>query len=114
MTARGWTPLRPRNRPQRLFAHPSPPLPPPSHPQARKGLHPLLYRIPVVGTKGGTFPIWSSVQHKAGKYFQSADQDTNAVWTGKKVAVAATGQVAKFKRRFDFLSAADIGGKKKK
>ena len=53
------------------------------------------------------------MQHKAGKYFQSADQDTNAVWTGKKV-VAATGQVAKFKRRFDFLSAADIGGKKKK
>ena len=31
VTARGWTPLRPRNRPQRLFAHPSPhslPLPP--------------------------------------------------------------------------------------
>ena len=54
------------------------------------------------------------MQHKAGKYFQSADQDTNAVWTGKKVAVAATGQVAKFKRRFDFLSVADIGGKKKK
>ena len=58
--------------------HPFPHRPPPSHPQARKGLHPLLYRITVVGTKGGTFPIWSSVQHKAGKYFQSADQDTNA------------------------------------
>ena len=74
--------------------------------QAKKGLHPLLYRITVVGTKGGTFPILSTVQQKASKYFLSADQDTHSLWSGKKVITAATGQVAKFKKRFDFLSAA--------
>jgi|TARA_B110000305_G_C18757728_1_gene323907 ribosomal protein L31 len=34
------------------------------------------------------------------------------LWSGKKVVSAATGQVAKFKKRFDFLSSATIGKKK--
>jgi ribosomal protein L31 len=71
----------------------------------------LLYRITVVGTKGGTFPLFSAVKHKAQSYFLQQDHDT---WTGKVVESAATGQVAKFKRRFDFLSAANaVVGKKK-
>ena len=81
-------------------------------PQAKKGLHPLLYRITVVGTKGGTFPIFSAVQQKGSKLFLQADQDTHSLWSGKKVVSAATGQVAKFKKRFDFLSSATIGKKK--
>lgn len=84
----------------------------PSTPQAKKGLHPLLYRVTVVGTKGGTFPSWSTVKQKAGKYFLAADHDTHSLWSGKKVAQAATGQVAKFKRRFDFLSATPTAAKK--
>ena len=81
-------------------------------PQAKKGLHPLLYRITVVGTKGGTFPIFSAVQQKGSKLFLQADQDTHSLWSGKKVVSAATGQVAKFKKRFDFLSGTTIGKKK--
>ena len=81
--------------------------------QAKKGLHPLLYRITVVGTKGGTFPLLSAVKHKGDSYFLQHDHDTHVAWTGKHVAAAATGQVAKFKRRFDFLSAANaVIGKK--
>jgi|Transcript_1932 ribosomal protein L31 len=81
---------------------------------AKKGLHPLLYRITVVGTKGGTFPLFSAVKHKAQSYFLQQDHDTHVTWTGKVVESAATGQVAKFKRRFDFLSAANaVVGKKK-
>jgi ribosomal protein L31 len=54
------------------------------------------------------------VKHKANSYFLQQDHDTHVTWTGKHVAAAATGQVAKFKRRFDFLSAAnDVLGKKK-
>jgi len=34
------------------------------------------------------------------------------LWSGKKVVSAATGQVAKFKKRFDFLSGTTIGKKK--
>jgi ribosomal protein L31 len=56
-----------------------------------------------VGTKGGTFQTLSTVQQKASKYFLSADQDTHSLWSGKEVISAATGQVAKFKKRFDFL-----------
>ena len=82
--------------------------------QAKKGLHPLLYRITVVGTKGGTFPLLSAVKHKGDSYFLQHDHDTHVAWTGKHVAAAATGQVAKFKRRFDFLYAANaVIGKKK-
>ena len=80
--------------------------------KAKKGLHPLLYRITVVGTKGGTFPIFSAVQQKGSKLFLQADQDTHSLWSGKKVVSAATGQVAKFKKRFDFLSGTTIGKKK--
>jgi ribosomal protein L31 len=55
------------------------------------------------------------VKHEKNTYFLQHDHDTHVTWTGKHVAAAATGQVAKFKRRFDFLSAANavLGSKKK-
>ena len=55
-------------------------------------MHPLLYRITVVGTKGGTFPLLSAVKHKGDSYFLQHDHDTHVAWTGKHVAAAATGQ----------------------
>jgi|TARA_B100001142_G_scaffold162905_1_gene162908 ribosomal protein L31 len=36
------------------------------------------------------------------------------LWTGKKEVKAATGQVAKFKRRFDYLSEAELPGGNKR
>jgi ribosomal protein L31 len=82
--------------------------------QPRKGIHPLLYRISIVGTKGATFPWLSAVPFKAGKFFCQTDQDTHVLWTGKKEVKAATGQVAKFKRRFDYLSEAELPGGNKR
>ena len=61
-----------------------------------------------MGTRGGTFPIFSTVKHKESTYFLTADKDTNALYTGKKVVTAVTGQAASFKKRFDFFK---VGGK---
>jgi ribosomal protein L31 len=68
--------------------------------QAKKGLHPLLYKITVVGTKGGTFETFSTVQYKASRYFLTADQDSHELWTGKKVVAAVTGVGSHFKGKF--------------
>ena len=45
------------------------------------------------------------MKQNSSRYFLAADQDTHPAWTGKKAASIATGQAAKFKKRFDFLSA---------
>ena len=48
------------------------------------------------------------MKHKESTYFLTADKDTNALYTGKKVVTAVTGQAASFKKRFDFFK---VGGK---
>ena len=72
---------------------------------ARKGIHPLLYQIQYVGTRGQTYTLWSTVKHQKDRCFLSNDHYTHPAWTGTKPKKTATGQAAKFKRRgFDFLS----------
>lgn len=76
--------------------------------QAKKGLHPLLYRITVIGTQGGTFPLLSTVQEKTGKFFLTVDQDTHSLWSGKETTVieaSGSGRRGTFGHKFDFLSA---------
>lgn len=46
--------------------------------------------------------------------FLTLDEHNHPAYQGREVKSAATGQAAKFKRKFDFLSNAALGLRKKK
>ena len=86
----------------------------PSRAQPRKGIHPLLHTLTLVATDGSTTRVPTTVKALGNLSFLSLDATNHPAYTGKVIKGPATGQAAKFKRKFDFLSdsSASAGTKK--
>jgi len=87
----------------------------PSRAQPRKGIHPLLHTLTLVATNGSTTRVPTTVKALGNLLFLSVDATNHPAYTGKVIKGPATGQAAKFKRKFDFLSdssSASAGTKK--
>jgi large subunit ribosomal protein L31 len=67
----------------------------------RKGIHPLLKRLTVVNAQGASTSVWSTMSARGGAIFLQSDPTTHPAWTGRKLAIANTGRVAKFRQRFE-------------
>ena len=82
--------------------------------QPRKGIHPLLHTLTLVATDGSTTRVPTTVKALGNLSFLSLDATNHPAYTGKVIKGPATGQAAKFKRKFDFLSdsSASAGTKK--
>ena len=85
----------------------------PRRAQPRKGIHPLLHKLTVVATNGATHRVRTSVKQLGDYLFLALDANNHPAYTGRVVKGPATGQAAKFKRKFDFLNQGVTAGKKR-
>lgn len=92
--------------PTRVFSRPR-------RAQPRKGIHPLLHKLTVVATNGATHRVRTSVKQLGDYLFLALDANNHPAYTGRVIKGPATGQAAKFKRKFDFLNQGVTAGKKR-
>ena len=84
-----------------------------SRAQPRKGIHPLLHKLTIVATNGATHRVRTSVKQLGDYLFLTLDANNHPAYTGRVIKGPATGQAAKFKRKFDFLNQGVTIGKKR-
>lgn len=73
-----------------------------------------MHALTVVCTNGSTRRSLSPVKQLGNALFLTLDEHNHPAYQGREVKSAATGQAAKFKRKFDFLSNVTLGLRKKK
>jgi len=66
----------------------------------RRGIHPLMQRLRIVTAKGASFEYLGAVKAAENTIFLQNDPTTHPSWTGKELKRAATGQTAKFLKRY--------------
>jgi len=66
-----------------------------------------------VATNGATRRVPTTVKQLGDYLFLTLDANNHPAYTGKVIKGPATGQAAKFKRKFDFLTNATLGKAKK-
>ena len=72
----------------------------------------MLHKLTVVATNGATYRVNTPVKQLGDLLFLTLDANNHPAYTGKVIKGPATGQPAKFNRKFDFLSDKVLGKKK--
>lgn len=67
----------------------------------KKGIHPKYHEINVVMTDGTTFTTRSTMGKPGDTLKLDVDPLTHPAWTGKQNLMENSGQLAKFRNRFD-------------